>query len=491
MSLRLKFLVSLLALLALMTVPALHGVTRITALRDIVMDMGGQAAQSGLAAGRLQALLGQVDRYQRLYVATADAEHAVEMREALDEAATEVAILRAAGYGDAVNDAGVRLDPMEQATDHTVSLVEQGMLDSATTFLITTATPLIERGRTGVPAIAGAIDARATGQVASAQRTAVTAGTATTLAFAVALALAFALAFGASSVLTRPIDRLRRAMARVAEGTFEAPPGLPYDRHDELGELFRSFRAMTLRLSELDCMKAEFIATASHDLKTPISIIGGYAEMMQDELDSALGPRHRELLASLTDQTRALQHRIDQLLDISRMEAGRLRLGIELIDLRHFADGIRQEFEPAARSSGLRFELSLDENTPPLVMGDPDILRHDVLGNLIGNALKFTPAGGLIRMSVRPDGDSVHVEVADTGPGIPTDQIGRIFEKYYQGRGSMGGAGLGLAIARAAVEAHGGRIEVQSSVGRGTRFRVILPIGTAALTDAAQEPVHA
>jgi signal transduction histidine kinase len=99
-----------------------------------------------------------------------------------------------------------------------------------------------------------------------------------------------------------------------------------------------------------------------------------------------------------------------------------------------------------------------------------------VLGNLLGNALKFTPAGGVIRLAFKPDGHRVEIVVADTGPGIDADQLDRIFEKYYQGRGGAGGAGLGLAIARAGVEAHSGRIDVWSRVGQGSRFRVILPI---------------
>ena len=196
-------------------------------------------------------------------------------------------------------------------------------------------------------------------------------------------------------------------------------------------------------------------------------------------LPNAGGPqhiRHRELLHSLTDQTETLQRRVDQLLEISRMEAGRLRLGLEEINVRHFAGELRRAFEPAARLRKLTLVVDVHNNVPPFLIADPDVLRTDVISNLIGNALKFTPPGGEIRVVIRPDGDRVSFEVADTGCGIPQDQLDHIFEKYYQGRGSTGGAGLGLAIAKAGAEAHGGRIDVTSRVGRGTRCRVSLPL---------------
>jgi signal transduction histidine kinase len=233
---------------------------------------------------------------------------------------------------------------------------------------------------------------------------------------------------------------------------------------------------MTQRLAELDRLKAEFVGSASHDLKTPISIITGYAELIREELAGPLHVRHRELLSSLSEQTQTLQRRVDQMLEISRMEAGRLRLGLEEINVRHFAGEVHRAFEPAARVRDLQLELHVHDSVPPFLIADPDVLRTDVMGNLIGNALKFTATGGTIRVSIRPDGDRLSIEVADTGCGIPQDQVDHIFDKYYQGRGTKGGAGLGLAIAKAGVEAHGGRIQVISRVERGTRFRVSLPL---------------
>lgn len=486
MSLRRRFLLSLLAVLALMALPALYGAGRVIALRDIVLELRGQGAQAALAAGRLQAALLDLDRYQRAYVATTDRELAARMREAMRAATGEITALRASGYGDVVDSVGIHLGPLAETALRLETLVEQGQLEAATAYLTAAGTPLLERERARIPALAAAIDAKIGARVPVAQRSATTAGTATSLAVLVALALAGLLAVSAARVLTRPLDQLRFAMARVADGAFDTPAELPYERADEIGHLSRSFRTMTLRLAELDRMKAEFVGSASHQLKTPISVINGYAELMQEELSDTLPVRHRELLRSLSRQTQTLQRRVDQLLEISRMESGRLRLGLEEIDLRHFVDEVYRAYAPAARMREIRLELRVHDRAPRHIFADPDVLRTEIIGNLMGNALKFTPTGGMIVISVMPDGDRVHLEVADTGPGISEEHLQHIFEKYYQGRGTRGGSGLGLAIARAAVEAHGGRIEVQSRPGRGSRFRVSLPVRTV-----AQPPSHA
>jgi two-component system, NtrC family, sensor histidine kinase GlrK len=483
MSLRLRFLLSLLAVLALMAGPALYAVSRVTMLRDIVLELRGQAAQSALAVGRLEAALVHVDRYQRVYVATMDPEVAPLMHAGTTEVAAAIGTLRAAGHGDLVEDAGIDVDLLRASTARVEALVEQRLLDSATTYLIADATPLVERARAAVPGLAASIDMRTSARVPVAQYSAVSAGTATTAAVLVGVALAIALALAAARVLTDPLDRLRRAMALVAEGTFETTFDLPYERADEVGHLSRSFRTMTERLAELDRLKAEFVGSVSHDLKTPVSVIAGYADLLHEELGGSLSPRQDELLRSLSDQTRTLQRRVDQVLEISRMESGRLRLGLEEVNIRHFAEEVHREFTPAARGREIQLELSVHDGTPPFIIADPDVLRIDVLGNLMGNALEFTPAGGTIRIDVRPDGDRVGIEVADTGPGIPEQQLGRIFERYYHSRGATG-SGLGLAIAKAGTESHGGSIDVQSQVGRGTRFRVTLPLRAAGIAAA-------
>lgn len=490
MSLRLRFLLCLLAVLVLMGAPALYAASRVMELRDMVLELRGQAAQSALAVGRLDAALGQVDHYQRVYVASPDAEAAALMHAGARDVAMAVATLRAGGYGDLVARSGIRTERLAASTAQLQALVQQGRLDEATAYLVTEAAPLLEGARAAIPGLAAVVDLDMSARVPVAQRTAVTAGTATMAAVLVGVLLAMALAVAAARVLTDPLDRLRRSMARVAEGTFETPFDLPYDRDDEVGELSRSFRTMSRRLGELDRLKAEFVGTISHDLKTPISVVAGYAELLQDELGDSADGRRVEMLRTLSEQTRTLQRRVDQLLEISRMDSGRLQLGLEEIDLRHFAEELHREFEPQARMRDIRLELTVHEATPARLVADPDVLRLDVLGNLLGNALKFTPPGGVVCIGVQPEGEAVCIEVADTGVGIPQDQLERIFDRYYQARVASGGLGLGLAIARAGVASHGGRIDVQSRVGRGTRFRVTLPLSArAAAAPPPAQPV--
>lgn len=476
MRLRVRYLLSLLAVMVLMALPALYGLTRVADLRDIVLELRDQTARSALAVGRLRAAIEEFDYNQRAYVAFPDSASAERMRMALTQMRTELDALRAAGFGDALTAASLPISRLDEVSGRTGALVRAGLMDAATTYLRIAAMPLVEQMRGGVPALAQAIDVSTMDRVARAERSANAAQAAATTAILITLVVAAALAVAFAGVLTRPLERLRRAMANVADGTFEAPPGLPYERRDEIGELFRSFRAMTLKIAELDRLKAEFVGIASHELKTPISVITGYAELMKEEFLDEMPRRHRELLTSLAEQTQTLQRRVDQLLEISRMEAGRLRLGLEEIYLGHFVQGLQREHEPVARTRDIRFRAELGPDAPPFLVADPDVLRADVLGNLIGNALKFTPAGGEIDVVFRGDGDRLIVEVVDNGPGIPDDHVEHIFEKYWQGRGARGGAGLGLAIARAAVEAHGGRIDVRSRVGRGTRFRIMLPV---------------
>ena len=476
MSLRQRFLLSLLAVLALMAGPALFAANRVNTLRDIVLELRGEAAQSGLAVGRLEAALAEQERQLRIYVSFAEPEDAELLRTAMDDVSTEIETLRAAGHDDLLHAVSTRIDRVNDVTRHIESLVAQQLSEAASEYEMTRSRPEFERARAAVPPLAAAIDDEMNERVGVAQLSALATGTATTAAVIFAAGLAGVLAFAAAGVLTHPLNRLRRSMARVADGTFETPPDLPYDRNDEVGDLSRSFRTMTLRLAELDRMKAEFVGSASHDLKTPISIITGYAELIREELSGPLHARHRDLLRSLSEQTLTLQRRVDQLLELSRMEAGRVRLGLEEINIRHFADEVRRSFIGVARKRELMIEVEVHDNAPPFLIADPDVLRTDVMGNLLGNAIKFTPPGGMIRISIRPDGERVSIEVADTGCGIPQDQLDHIFEKYYRGRGTNGGAGLGLAIAKAGVEAHGGTISVISRVQRGTRFRISLPL---------------
>jgi signal transduction histidine kinase len=286
--------------------------------------------------------------------------------------------------------------------------------------------------------------------------------------------------------MTRPIIRLEDSVARVASGSFRVPDNLPHDRRDEIGSLARSFRSMTHRLAELDRMKAEFMSIATHELKTPINVISGYAELMEERVYGDVNDRQTEALRAMRDQIRSLGLLVNQLLDISRLEAGGLRLQILDVVVSDFFGRITRSFGPLAQKKQIAFAVEPEPNLPATFPGDADRLRDQVLGNLISNALKFTPEGGAVTVRARTDGSDVIIEVQDTGPGIPADKLPFIFDKFFQvgEQARSRGAGLGLAIAHEIVDAHGGHIRAVSEPGAGTTFTIELPLGAAPRPEA-------
>jgi signal transduction histidine kinase len=284
------------------------------------------------------------------------------------------------------------------------------------------------------------------------------------------------------SLLT-PVASLGRATRRVARGDFEVDLGATAMREDELGALGRAFHRMAADLAELDRIKAEFVSVASHELKTPLSVIKGYVTLLRQGGFGELSPRGQEVLSTIDRQTDHLNRMIRRLLDVSRFEAGGGRLEPSEIDLAVFLAHLEESFAVLAIQNRIDFRLELGERLPSHLVADPDRL-NEVIGNLLSNAFKFTPEEGSILLAARAvDGAGeprVAIEVADSGPGIPPEALPRVFDKFYQVEGQptprQPGSGLGLAIARQIVEAHGGTLEAESEVGRGTTFRVLLPL---------------
>lgn len=476
MKLRGLILLSLLTVLGVMTVPAVYAVDRVRDVRRIALDLREEAAQSALAVGRLQAGLARLDRYQRAYVATGNPEHARRTRGALRQLELHLDRLARSGYADVAGSVDFPLDSLQAVTRGLGTLMASGHFDEATATLGTEALPLIARAEAAAVALATALDRATAAQIERADRITASAVTATTTALVFAVLVALGLAILATRLLGRPLVRLSGSMATVANGRFEPPADLPYEREDELGELSRSFRSMTLRLADLDRMKADFVGVASHDLKTPISVITGYAELLREELDGELDRRHEEIIDALAAQARTLGRRVEQLLEISRMEASGLRLGLEEISIRHFTASVEKAHAPAAERQRIAFSTAVAESAPSFLIADPDCLRLEVLGNLLENAFRFTPAGGRVHLHVTGEDGSAVFEVRDTGRTIPPDDLPFVFDRYYQGRGrGRVGSGMSLPIARAGALAHGGDIEVGSGAGE-TVFRVTMPI---------------
>ena len=290
------------------------------------------------------------------------------------------------------------------------------------------------------------------------------------LLFAGALALLVALMIGysAARLFARRVRRLERAAERIASGSFDEPVA---DRSsDELGELSRAFDRMRLRLARLDHARREFVANASHELRTPLFSLGGFLELLEDEeLDE---PTRREFLDTMSGQVRRLTKLADDLLDLSKLDAGRLDVETEPVDLASLAGAAVEEFAGVALASDHPLELT--RNGAALARADSQRVVQ-IVRVLVENALVHTPPGTQVHVSVSRTNGRAEISVEDRGPGIDAEDADQLFERFYRGDSTKAsGSGLGLAIARELAELMGGEIEFDSKPGR-TVFSLVLP----------------
>ncbi len=229
------------------------------------------------------------------------------------------------------------------------------------------------------------------------------------------------------------------------------------------------------RQRELERLQREFIQNVSHELRTPLALIRGHAEVLASGWLGRLSPEQHESVGVIVRRVQMLGKLVEDIMGILEVERQELRC--EPVDLAQLVRTSLADFEPAAAQVGLRLVAELEPDVPG-ISGDLIALRR-VLDNLVGNALKFTPAGGCVTVRLSRSMGMVKLQVADTGIGVPSDQLDRIFERFYQVDGSMtrkyGGVGLGLALVKSIIEAHGGQVTAASQVGVGTTFTVLLP----------------
>ena len=300
----------------------------------------------------------------------------------------------------------------------------------------------------------------------------------------IALALATVIAIWLTQTISRPVRELEHGMKAVADGDFNVHLGITPHRHDEFGRLAASFQTMTTQLQQLDELKAEFVSVASHELKTPINVIIGYLQLLQENVYGDLTAKQREVCLTLASQANALSRLVRQLLDVSRFEAGGGKLDIRAITLSSFLGALESAFQVLAHQRGVRFRVQRSGFLPGQVFWDEDRMS-EVLGNLLSNAFKFTERGGTVELRVFSDEQSVQMTVRDTGVGISAGHLPYIFEKFFQADNqsfaSAKGTGLGLAIAKRIVEAHGGTIAAESAPGVGTTFFITMPVSAVPL----------
>lgn len=477
MKLRTRLILTLIGIAVLLAGPAIYALSRLTELRDIAGEQRSLHARALMHQGELTTNLAELDRYLRGYIIEGTADQRAGVENALRFARVRLDTLSQLVSGNATAPAEQTISQIEGATRNIVSLIEGGRAQEATTYF-ENVKPLLLRSQSSLQQIAAAIDARSRQDMMTAQSISSSAATTTLIVLLLSLLAAGALGIWTSASFTRPILQLRRTMGAVAEGDFNVPDSLDLDRADEIGDLSRSFSWMTQQLSRLDQMKAEFISIATHELKTPINVINGYTELLEEGIYGTPTPKQSEALQTIEEQTRVLTSLVNQLLDISRLEAGGLQLEMREVALNDVFERIERSFGVLARKKNIQFTVDVDPSVPRVIPGDGDRLADQVLGNLLSNALKFTPDGGTIVVRAWSEKDLMRIEVRDSGEGIPREQLPYIFDKYFQvsQHARAKGAGLGLAIALEVVEAHGGTIDVDSQPGRGTTFTINIPL---------------
>ena len=302
---------------------------------------------------------------------------------------------------------------------------------------------------------------------------------------AASVVLALGLGLLLSWSVIGPIRRTEARLEAISSGDFSGRLDVP--NRDELGSLARNVNRMNDELrrlyGELETAsrhKSEFLANMSHELRTPLNAIIGFSQVLQQRLFGELNEKQDEYVEDILSSGNHLLSLINDVLDLSKVEAGQVELEVAQLSLREALErGVVMVRERAVRN-GVRLTLALDPAVD-VVSGDERRIRQ-VVFNLLANAVKFTPEGGSVDVaSERVDGE-VHVSVADTGPGIAPEDQERIFEEFQQtdvGVRQREGTGLGLALSRRLVELHGGRIWVESEPGRGSRFVFTLPLGEA------------
>jgi signal transduction histidine kinase len=321
-----------------------------------------------------------------------------------------------------------------------------------------------------------------------------------------------------SRVFVAPIERIAVTARRIAGGDFGSRAAVA--SRDELGDLAEAFNTMTSTLAEREeelrrmnvsleqkvrertaelelkqsqiiaanvelerasRLKSEFLANMSHELRTPLNAVNGFSELLLEEMHGPLVPKQRRYVENILTSGKHLLQLINDILDLSKIEAGRMELRIEEFSLKQTIENAASVIQPLAQKKGLAVEVTIDPAIDPVHL-DPGKTKQ-ILYNLMSNAVKFTDSGKISIEAARPTADSVEIVVADTGIGIRPEDQGRIFREFEQVDGSHArkyeGTGLGLALTRRLVELQGGAIRVESEIGRGSRFVVRLPVDAA------------
>jgi signal transduction histidine kinase len=288
------------------------------------------------------------------------------------------------------------------------------------------------------------------------------------LAGLVGIAVAGALAAYLTRRITKPVEALTQAANQIAEGRYDIE--VPAVRSgDEIGHLSSRFGEMAVRLQEAEELERNFLMTVSHELRTPLTAIRGHVEALREGVAGDEASR-AESLGVIANEAARLERLVGDVLDLAKLDTRRFTLRREEVDMGRLLERAYKTFAEEARRRGIDYQQEIGAR--PVIIADGDRVLQ-IISNLLSNAFRWTPDGGRVELALEQENGTVSVAVQDSGPGIPEDDVDRIFRPFWSRDG--GGTGLGLAIARELASAHGGHIVLDTEPGRGTCFKLVLP----------------
>ena len=318
------------------------------------------------------------------------------------------------------------------------------------------------------------VQASIIGKVTRLNEAVVQAGNFTMTVTATSLVLGIIISILITRSITVPLDRMAEKTAEIGSGVYG--PELDLKSPPEIGALAQAFNFMSAKLRNVDKMKSDFYSLMSHELRTPLTSIKEGTNLFLEGHGGPVTEKQKWLLTIVAEESNRLIELVNSLMDLSKLEAGMLAYNFTKTELVSLVTTAAGEVLPLAEAKKIRIGTDVDD-VPPITVDPERILQ--VLRNLIGNALKFTPAGGVVNITVRRREVGVGVSVSDTGPGIPKEHQSAIFDKFRQaslaGKKKIPGTGLGLAIVKHIVQDHGGVVWVESDVGQGCTFTFVLP----------------
>jgi two-component system sensor histidine kinase GlrK len=268
------------------------------------------------------------------------------------------------------------------------------------------------------------------------------------------------------------IDKTKEVSSGILKGDLDLP-SLP-----EVGELAKAFNSMCDKLRVLDRMKSDFFSSMSHELRTPLASIKEGTNLLLEGIGGETTEKQKRLLTIIAEESNRLIDLVNSLLDLSKMKAGMMTFAFVDTDIEQLINKAVLEIEPLCLAKGIKLELDRVHDLPSIKIDSERILQ--VLRNVIGNAVKFTPNGGRVFVSPRLVNGNIEVRVSDTGPGIPEENLATIFDRFQQASilssSEIKGTGLGLAIVKHIITAHGGRVWAESTLGKGSSFVFLLPV---------------